>query len=194
MDNGMFFAVFNNDGTPTGFYHTSIHGAAIPAYAVKISDDDYHAFAGEPAKWIWTNGNRVPRDIEPPLLTTVQNAALELIDRAAGAARSRYITVADGQEATYMEKARQCENYRADGYPPTPDPVSHSYVIAEKNARGSSYQEAADAILAERDAWAVTGAAIEELRRRTKIAVANATDATAAINSRDAGISALAAL
>lgn len=92
-----------------------------------------------------------------------------LVDDLAGRTRSKHITHSIGQEATYTEKARQCELYKANGFPDQPDLVLYSYVIAEANARGSSMYEACVGILAERDAWGVLGAKIEECRRKTKI-------------------------
>ena len=116
------------------------------------------------------------------------------IDQEAGRVRQKYITTSTGQEATYTEKARQCEAYKAAGYPATPDPVAHAYVIAEKNAKGCTYREACDAILAERDQWAVLGAKIEEARRKAKINISAATTAEAVEVALQTGLAELAAL
>lgn len=116
------------------------------------------------------------------------------IDQTAGATRSKYITNTAGQEATYTEKARQCEAYKAASYPATPDPVGHAYVIAEASANGCSYQAACDAILAERDQWVVVGAKIEEARRKAKIAIAAATTAEAVEAALQTGLAELTAL
>lgn len=127
-------------------------------------------------------------------LDELKSAACADIDQAAGVTRSKYITTAAGQEATYTEKARQCEAYKAAGYPATPDPVGHAYVIAEANAKGCTYREACDAILAERDQWAVLGAKIEEARRKAKINIAAATTAEAVEAALQTGLTELAAL
>ena len=116
------------------------------------------------------------------------------IDQTAGQVRSKYITTAAGQETTYTEKARQCEAYKAAGYPATPDPVGHAYVIAEANAKSCSHQAACDAILAERDQWAVLGAKIEEARRKAKINISAATTAEAVEAALQTGLAELAAL
>ena len=116
------------------------------------------------------------------------------IDQKAGQVRQKYITTVAGQEATYTEKARQCEAYKAAGYPATPDPVGHAYVIAEANAKSCGYQVACDAILAERDQWAVLGAKIEEARRKAKIAIAAATTAEAVEAALQTGLAELTAL
>ena len=124
----------------------------------------------------------------------VRSAAAAKVDLAAGATRSKYITTAPGQEATYTEKARQCEAYKAAAYPATPDPVGHAYVIADANAKSCSYRVACDAILAERDQWAVLGARIEEARRKAKIAITAASTAEAVEAALQTGLAELAAL
>lgn len=124
----------------------------------------------------------------------VRLSAAASIDQSAGVVRQKYITTAPGQEATYTEKARQCEAYKATGYPATPDQVGHAYVIAEANAKSCSYQSACDAILAERDQWAVLGAKIEEARRKAKINISAATTAEAVEVALQTGLAELAAL
>ena len=116
------------------------------------------------------------------------------LDQKAGQVRQKYITTAPGQDATYTEKSRQCEAYKAAGYPATPDPVAHAYMVAEKNAKGGSYQAACDAILAERDQWAVLGARIEEVRRKAKINISAATTAEAVEAALQTGLAELTAL
>ncbi len=127
-------------------------------------------------------------------LAQAQTEAAAAINQAAGATRQKYITTSPGQEATYTEKARQCEAYKAAGYPATPDPISHAYVVADANAKQCSYQAACDAILVERDQWAVLGAKIEEARRKAKLAVSAAVDAEAVDVALQAGLAELAAL
>jgi len=144
----------------------------------------------------WLAGGNIPGPADTPSLADFRVTACIAIDLAAGATRQKYITTTAGQEATYTEKARQCEVYKAAGYPAAPDPVAHAYVIAEKNAKGGSttYQQACDAILAERDQWSVLGAKIEEARRKAKIAVNAATTTDAVEAARTAGLVELAAL
>lgn len=128
-----------------------------------------------------------------PIEQVKAEASIE-IDQTAGQVRSKYITTTAGQEATYTEKARQCEAYKAAAYPATPDPVGHAYVIAEANAKGCSYQAVCDAILAERDQWAVLGAAIEQARRTAKISITAATTSEAVGAALRTGLAELAAL
>ncbi|RME58088.1 hypothetical protein D6779_07220, partial [Candidatus Parcubacteria bacterium] len=62
--------------------------------------------------------------------------AEKMIDEAAGQARARYITVAPGQEATYVEKARQAEAFKAAGYPTPVDVNLYPLIDAEVQATG----------------------------------------------------------
>lgn len=142
----------------------------------------------------FVEGGWVAAAVPGPDVAELKAGASASIDQAAGVVRQKYITTSPGQEATYTEKARQCEAYKAAAYPATPDPVGHAYVIAEANANSRSYRVACDAILAERDQWAVLGAKIEEARRKSKIAVAAASTAEAVEAALQTGLAELAAL
>lgn len=90
------------------------------------------------------------------------------VDQAAGRARARYITVAPGQEITYLLKGQQAEAYKAAGYTGQVPPM----IEAEANAVGCSPQEAADDILAQQALWVVKAAQIEASRRSWKLSIA----------------------
>lgn len=109
------------------------------------------------------------------------------IDVAAGAARARYITVAPGQEGTYLEKRRQADEFASYGFVG----AAPSYVAAEATATGLTTQQAAELILAQAAAWDVKGAQIEQARRGWKLAIAGSTNREADL--RDA-LSEIAAL
>jgi len=143
---------------------------------------------------MFVEGAWVVEAVAGPDINGLKTTACAEIDQTAGATRCKYITTSPGQEATYTEKARQCEAYKAAGYPATPDPIAHAYVIAEANAKSCSYQAACDAILAERDQWAVLGAKIEEARRKAKINISTATTAEAVEAALQTGLAELAAL
>lgn len=145
-------------------------------------------------EWLAAGNTPDPSDI--PSLSNLQVAACSAIDQAAGITRQKYITTSPGQEATYIEKARQCDAYVAAGYPDTPDPIAYSYVIAEQAARGgnTTYQQACDSILAERNQWSVLGAKIEEARRKAKIAINAATTIEGAEVAKAVGLAELAVL
>lgn len=135
-------------------------------------------------------GRPIAVDPPPPPLDQVRAAAAAAIDAAAGAARARYITIAPGQEATYLIKAQQAREYRTAGYAgPVP-----ALVQAEAAATGETAQVACDRILAEEAAWVAKAAEIESARRRGKVAVGAALDAAAVEAARDAAIAELAAL
>lgn len=163
-------------------------------YYYDIATGDYRGCGNEAtAPAGCTASEAAPVFPAKPIEQVKAEASIE-IDQTAGQVRSKYITTSPGQEATYTEKARQCEAYKAEAYPAAPDPVSHAYVIAEANAKSCSYRVACDAILTERDQWAVLGAKIEEARRKAKIAVAAASTAEAVEAALQTGLAELAAL
>lgn len=113
--------------------------------------------------------------VAPSDLDEAKAAALADIDAAAGAARARYITVAPGQEATYILKAQQAAVFKAGGY----SGAAPGLVQAEMDATGATAQAAADDILAQEAAWAYKAAQIESARRRGKVSVNAGTDVLA---------------
>jgi hypothetical protein len=163
-------------------------------YYYDIATGDYRGCGNEATAPAGCTAGETPPVFPAKPIEQVKAGASIDIDQTAGATRSKYITNTAGQEATYTEKARQCEAYKAAAYPATPDPVGHAYVIAEASAKGCSYQSACDAILAERDQWAVLGAKIEESRRKAKIAISSATTAEAVEAALQTGLAELAAL
>ena len=88
------------------------------------------------------------------------------IDEAAGKARARYITVAPGQEGTYILKAQHAEQYKAANY----TGIVPLMVESEATATGLTPKEATDAILMQYTAWIVKAAEIEGCRRKWKVA------------------------
>lgn len=125
-----------------------------------------------------------------PSLDEAKAAALAKIDAAAGTARARYITIAPGQEATYLLKAAQAVAFNAGGYAGTVPGL----VQAEVDATGASPQQASDAILAQQAAWEVKAAQIESARRRGKVTAGAALDLATVAAARDAALTELAAL
>jgi len=86
------------------------------------------------------------------------------IDNAAGAARTRYITVTAGQDATYQAKYADALAFARAGYPE--DQVAqYPWVQTEALATGVTPRAAADSIKAVGDPWnMVIGPMIEGLR------------------------------
>lgn len=124
--------------------------------------------------------------------------AIDAVDSAAGAARGRYITLAPGQEMTYLIKAQQAAAYRAAGYPAA-SIVDYPFIQAKAKSSKASptaagYQAAADAIYNKQAAWMASGAAIEQAREAGKAAVNAAITAAAITAARDSAVAALKAL
>ncbi len=128
----------------------------------------------------------------PPAAPSVLERALAAIDAKAEEVRLRYITPGAGQAGTYIEKAKQADEFKAAGYPAGAVPPM---VQAEAEATGQTPQAAGDSILQTRDFWVyVKGPAIERERRRGKVnCEAAANDAAVAI-ARDAALTALEGL
>jgi hypothetical protein len=129
---------------------------------------------------------------------SARQAAHAAIDAAAGAARGRYVTIAPGQEMTYLLKAQQAAAYKAASYPAA-SIAQYPFVEAKARATVASpgatdYQAAADLILATQAAWFAVGAAIEREREKGKVAVGAANDEAGITAARDAAVAALKAL
>lgn len=131
-------------------------------------------------------------------LHEVRIAAYADIDAAAGAARARYMTVAYGQESTYLLKAADAHAYRSGGYVAA-NIDQHPWVKAKAEAMTDApgpddYQYAANLILSVRDAWFIVGVDIEREREKGKAAVAAALDAASVASVTENAISVLEAL
>lgn len=114
------------------------------------------------------------------------------IDAAAGAARARYMTTVAGQTETYAAKAADAAAYRSAGYPlPATD---FAWVAAEAQATSKTPQEAADVILATRDAWTTIGVAIERDRMAGKTAASAEATIAGVIRVKLAALAALGEL
>lgn len=102
------------------------------------------------------------REYVAPSLEEAKATGKSEIDSMAGTVRSKYITVAPGQEMTYLEKSDQATDFVAAGYPA--DTSSYPFIQAEMDATGQTKEQAADGILAQKSAWITVGSAIEEHR------------------------------
>jgi len=125
-------------------------------------------------------------------LATAKLSSKDAIDAAAGRARQRYITSVPGQAETYLLKAQEADTYAAAGYPA--DLTQYPWLTKETQATGMTPRAAADAIIAQRDAWVVIGSSIELERRKGKLAVDASAAISDAIKARDLAIAALDAL
>lgn len=90
--------------------------------------------------------------------------AKEEIDKAAGAARSRYLTIVPGQDATYSAKYADAKAFILAAYPDA-QIANYPWVKAEAAATGKTNAQAADSIKLTGDMWNVNlGPSIENLR------------------------------
>lgn len=62
-------ATFNNEGFPTGFYDTEIHGEKIPDAAVEISANQWEDFIKSPGRRRWDGENVVEYTPPAPIPT-----------------------------------------------------------------------------------------------------------------------------
>lgn len=114
------------------------------------------------------------------------------IDILAGEVRSKYLTIAPGQEATYVSKEAECRQFKADGYPEDLGP--YLWVQAEMDATGFTAQEAADAVIFQADQWKVLGSMIERTRLKGKSDLDKRNKISTAKASFEATVAALQAL
>jgi len=112
----------------------------------------------------------------PPTLDEHRASAAAYIDAEAGRARAQFITVAPGQEMTYLEKVTQARAFGAD---PDPDVEDYPLIYGEIGITGESAVEVAGVILGRYAQWQQIGAVIEAMRLTAKRDVAAAEDAEA---------------
>ena len=95
---------------------------------------------------------------------------LNHVDAKAGFVRAKFITIAPGQEATYILKAQQARAFALAGFVgPIP-----GLVAAEMAATGKDAQTVTTQIQAEESQWAQLAGGIENIRRRGKVAITSA--------------------
>lgn len=117
------------------------------------------------------------------LLNSLKLDAKYEIDSTAENVRAKYITSHPGQIGVYNEKYLDAKAYVDAGYPSISGSV-YPFVQGEAAAMGATLQEAADLIVATREAWIALAAQIEEERRRGKINVDSATSKTEIDNAK----------
>lgn len=110
-----------------------------------------------------------------PMLAEVKAEAVARINREAGEMRARHITLAAGQEGTYLEKGGEARAWLAD---PDPNPNDYPYLVAEAVNTGSTLAEVAVLVDAARRTWTHLNAEIEGRRRGALTAVEKASTAS----------------
>lgn len=160
---------FRYSPTTGGFYPVAITYPNMPNDVVAITAEEHAALiAGESAgKIIVPGADGRPILVGPPepTLDELKAAAIERINREAGAERGKRITVTIGQEGTYT--AKQVEGERFARGEPGPFP----YLQAEADATGQALEEVAALVNATAAAWTTVNAAIEGRRRGALVAV-----------------------
>lgn len=101
-----------------------------------------------------------------PLRTTMKDK----VDREAGEYRTNFITAVPGQEMTYLRKEAEARAFAADNQAAVP------LLEAEATATSVTTSELAASVIAQADAWAFIGAAIEAARMGAKKAISDAVD------------------
>lgn len=100
-------------------------------------------------------------------LPTTRADVKPALDAAAGKARARYITIAEGQEMTYNQKHVESLAFRNAGYPEA-DLSNYPFVSGEARRLKSTGQAGADFIIAMADQWRGLAAYIEDTRLDAK--------------------------
>lgn len=122
-------------------------------------------------------------------LANAKKDARTQLDELAEVIRTKYLTSAPLQAATYINKARDAANYKGQGYPMPLDVMLYPYVDAEMRAAKDSIPKyAADRIITEATLYdSIKGAAIEFERRVAKIAVGAATTVEGVLAAKATG-------
>jgi len=107
------------------------------------------------------------------VLTTTKNNAYFIFRNYVIIARQKYITTLTGQDDVYREKISEAIAHASANYPA--DLTNYPFINAEVQATGSTPQQASDSIIAARTIWTTKMAAIEQIRRKFKIDIDNAT-------------------
>lgn len=70
----MFFATFDIEGNPTGFYNKDVHGENIPQDAISITEEQWSIFNNFPCQYIMSKQGIVEKPIlEMSLEDTIKN-------------------------------------------------------------------------------------------------------------------------
>lgn len=125
--------------------------------------------------WVSDNDDAVQAIIESfnplPLL---QKEYVDLVNKAAGETRVKYVTNVPFQEAAYQMKEADTRRYKADGYPA--DLTLYPFTAFEADATGLTPTQAADLVISQADQWMFLSAMIEGLRRKATVSIEAVTD------------------
>lgn len=131
---------------------------------------------------------------QAPSLATRRHLLFQNVDDRAEQVRLRHITGGAGQAMTYDQKAQAAQAYKDAGYVGPVPVLVQAKVAASVGTDNLTAQQAADLILATRDAWLALAAQIEQAREYGKAQIAAAVDWDGAKAAHAAALSALDAL
>ena len=181
------------DSTPVAITERGMTTPTVRAVDVRADTHTVVENVTEPPVWVggalaWVDSAWVVLDQArlDERLNSVKSAAHDAIDKAAGDARARYITVAPGQEVTYLAKEREARDFASGGTGPWP------ILEAEAAALGIAVADLAALVIQTADAWWPKAAAIEAARRAGKESVNAATSVAAVHAAQAAAIAQLA--
>lgn len=114
----------------------------------------------------------------PPALTfgEIKTSALASVDRAAEAARLRWVTPGEVKQAIYTQKAAEADRLAQDA---DPDPADYPLLAPEAAARGLALTEFGAVVRSTRDTWLAVAGQIEASAVTAKAAISAAADAAA---------------
>lgn len=118
----------------------------------------------------------------PPTLDEAKQDLQMAVDEAAEKERQKYITGGSGQSMTYTEKFNQAVEYskkwqahkKNPGQEPEPNENDYLLLNAGLGIDGSTLIEVAETVTYAYAVWQQIGAAIEEVRLKTKMAIEEA--------------------
>ncbi len=138
-------------------------------YSKPIQPSKAHTWDYITKQWIFS------AEKQSEVIIATRNAALNTIDNESGKVRLRYITSVPGQAETYQKKEQQARDWAAASFAGDPP----SFIAAEATALGRDPQAVATEVIGLADYWGnIKGPQIEAARRKWKVAIEAATDAT----------------
>ena len=114
---------------------------------------------------IWNDGAWVDN------LDAAKASALAQVNAAAEALRARFLTAGSGHAMTYLRKEDEARRFD-----PEADAADYPFLAAEAASTGATLADTAALVLAQANAWATLGAAIEGHRRGLIVAIEAAED------------------
>lgn len=184
--NGEILGVTHSTGDCLSYIGNTV---AIDYYA------NEHLFGGENHKNFYYDKDTFsirPKPYQVVPIAILQADAAAIIDSLAGMTRLKYITVAPGQEMTYIAKLADAKAYIAAGYPV--DATPYPWIALEATATGATNQQVADLIIYTAGLWSTVGATIEGKRQAVKQAITAALTVTDIHTAEQGFIDAMAAL